>query len=218
MTRRVFGSKKGNGVPELVDSDSDDGFVKLDASGDTSGYGNVAETTKGSYTPQAFVGSTAQSIALSGPEELKKLQRKTPKMPPPMVKPPPPAPYIPIGHSIASSHNPISLADFDLLTVIGKGSFGKVLQVRKKSDNRIMAMKIIKKKHIFEHEQQFHTITERTILAAVPHPFIPRLHYAFQSPQKLYMAIDIANGGELFYHLHRFVFLLFCLFSTFPSS
>jgi serine/threonine protein kinase len=123
----------------------------------------------------------------------------------PPVPPPPPQPYIPLGHSIISSANPISTADFELISVVGRGSFGKVLQVRKKSDGRILAMKTITKRHIFEYEQEFHTITERTVLATVPHPFIPKLHYAFQTIHKLYMVLDYANGGELFTHLRRFV-------------
>jgi serine/threonine protein kinase len=37
------------------------------------------------------------------------------------------------------------------------------------------------------------TQTERTILANVRHPFIVCLHYAFQSPQKLYMVMDFVQ-------------------------
>ena len=30
-----------------------------------------------------------------------------------------------------------------------------------------------------------------------------RLHYAFQTPRKLYLVMDFLNGGELFIHLRR---------------
>ncbi len=36
----------------------------------------------------------------------------------------------------------VGVEDFDLLTVIGKGSFGKVLQVRKRDTGKIYAMKV----------------------------------------------------------------------------
>lgn len=45
------------------------------------------------------------------------------------------------------------------------------------------------------------------ILEKLNHPFIVKLHYAFQTPEKLYFVIDFLNGGELFWHLrkeHRF--------------
>jgi serine/threonine protein kinase len=30
-----------------------------------------------------------------------------------------------------------------------------------------------------------------------------KMHYAFQTEDKLYMVMDFLNGGELFYHLRR---------------
>jgi serine/threonine protein kinase len=29
------------------------------------------------------------------------------------------------------------------------------------------------------------------------------MHYAFQTPDKLYMVMDFLNGGELFFHLRK---------------
>jgi serum/glucocorticoid-regulated kinase 2 len=40
----------------------------------------------------------------------------------------------------------ISIEDFTLITVLGKGSYAKVILVRKKDNNKIYAMKVIKKK------------------------------------------------------------------------
>ena len=34
-------------------------------------------------------------------------------------------------------------------------------------------------------------------------PFIVKLQYAFQSPEKLYFVMEFLPGGELFYHLRR---------------
>jgi serum/glucocorticoid-regulated kinase 2 len=39
----------------------------------------------------------------------------------------------------------LTIEAFDLLKVIGKGSFGKVMQVRKKDTQRIYALKTIRK-------------------------------------------------------------------------
>ena len=97
----------------------------------------------------------------------------------------------------------VNLASFELLHCVGKGSFGKVFQVRKISDGKIYALKILKKIELYNKRQIEHTLTERRILATIKHPFMPRLHYAFQSDTKLYMVIDYANGGEIFYHLRR---------------
>ncbi|KAK2946999.1 putative protein kinase [Blattamonas nauphoetae] len=117
--------------------------------------------------------------------------------------PPPQNSTVPLGLSLTSDANTTSLADFELILLVGKGSFGKVLQVRHKPSNKIYALKILRKYELYQRGQQFHTLTERTILATVKNPFMPQLHYAFQTQHKLYMVIDYANGGELFFHLRR---------------
>ncbi|RKP35836.1 putative Serine/threonine-protein kinase gad8 [Dimargaris cristalligena] len=98
---------------------------------------------------------------------------------------------------------PLTIDAFDLLTVIGKGSFGKVMQVRKKDTDRIYAMKILKKSKIVMRSEVQHTLAERTVLAQINHPFIVPLKFSFQTPEKLYLVLAFINGGELFHHLQR---------------
>ena len=97
----------------------------------------------------------------------------------------------------------VSLDDFELIRVIGKGSFGKVTLVKKKDNDKMFAMKVLSKPNIIKRNQIEHTKTERNVLASINHPFIVRLHYAFQTEQKLYFVLDYAAGGELFFHLSR---------------
>jgi serum/glucocorticoid-regulated kinase 2 len=65
-------------------------------------------------------------------------------------------------------------------------------------------MKILKKTHLVKRRQIERTRTERKVLSVVNHPFIMKLHYAFQSDDKLYLVLDYCPGGELFFHLSRF--------------
>jgi len=102
-----------------------------------------------------------------------------------------------------SKKEKISLDDFELVKVIGKGSFGKVTLVRKKTDQKLFAMKVLSKPNIIKRKQVEHTKTERRVLGTINHPFIVRLHYAFQTEEKLYFVLDYAAGGELFFHLTR---------------
>ena len=97
----------------------------------------------------------------------------------------------------------VTLDDFALLAVIGKGSFGKVMQVRKKDNNKIYAMKVLRKDAIIARKQVAHTRSEKAILQKIDHPFIVNLHFAFQTDKKLYMILDYVNGGELFFHLKK---------------
>jgi hypothetical protein len=86
--------------------------------------------------------------------------------------------------------------DFKMLKIIGKGQFGKVVMVRKISNGRVYAMKIIGKEYFSE--------VERRILEGVRHPFISQLKYAFQTSKKLYYVMDYLRGGELFQLLRKF--------------
>ncbi|KAK8806980.1 hypothetical protein WA158_003739 [Blastocystis sp. Blastoise] len=104
---------------------------------------------------------------------------------------------------IKDDNKTITVKDFEILKVIGKGSFGKVFQVRKKDSGKIYAMKVLKKSCIEKKHQIEHTKTERNILGKVSHPFIVNLNYAFQTRDKLYFILDFCSGGELFYHLGK---------------
>eukprot|EP01130_Rhizamoeba_saxonica_P005468 TRINITY_DN2188_c0_g1_i1.p1 TRINITY_DN2188_c0_g1~~TRINITY_DN2188_c0_g1_i1.p1 ORF type:complete len:698 (-),score=167.40 TRINITY_DN2188_c0_g1_i1:73-2166(-) len=101
----------------------------------------------------------------------------------------------------------VDLDDFDLLSVIGRGAFGKVLLCRLSDDpnpNNVFAMKCILKKSLVRHEKEIeHTLAERSVMMKLNHPFLMKLHYTFQTEDKLFYIMDYINGGELFYHLQN---------------
>ncbi|NP_001296628.1 ribosomal protein S6 kinase 2 beta [Hydra vulgaris] len=94
---------------------------------------------------------------------------------------------------------------FELLKVLGQGSFGKVFMVRKivgKDAGHIYAMKVLKKATL-KVRDRVRTKMERDILAEVEHPFIVDLHYAFQTEGKLYLVLGFLRGGDLFTRLSK---------------
>lgn len=93
--------------------------------------------------------------------------------------------------------------DFDVISVVGKGSFGKVYEVRKRDTGEIFAMKEMNKEVIERENLLEHTFAEKSILQKLKHPFIVQLHYAFQTRDRLYLVLDFLSGGELFFHLSK---------------
>ncbi|CAK7270695.1 Serine/threonine-protein kinase [Sporothrix epigloea] len=96
--------------------------------------------------------------------------------------------------------------DFEILRLIGKGTFGQVYQVRKRDTRRIYAMKVLSKKKIVQKKEVAHTVGERNILvrtATSDSPFIVGLKFSFQTPSDLYLVTDYMSGGELFWHLQK---------------
>lgn len=73
----------------------------------------------------------------------------------------------------------ISAQDFELLKVIGRGGFSRVILCRKKDTGRLYAMKILKKSKIIREKKIKPILSERTILERLDHPFIIKLHWAF---------------------------------------
>ena len=100
--------------------------------------------------------------------------------------------------------------DYNILAVLGRGGYGKVLLVQKKQSNLkkdgqsvLYAMKVIRKAILTKEKQVERTLLERDIMARSSHPFVVNLHTAFQTPENLYMVMEFAQGGDLFTHLHR---------------
>jgi p70 ribosomal S6 kinase len=95
--------------------------------------------------------------------------------------------------------------DFELLRVIGMGSFGKVLQVRQKQSQQVLAMKVISKRLLKRKSGYIeNVVAERNILTKISrHPFIVSMHCSFQTREKLFIIMDFLAGGELFLRLGR---------------
>ncbi|KAJ7079873.1 kinase-like domain-containing protein [Mycena crocata] len=94
--------------------------------------------------------------------------------------------------------------DFEFLKLIGRGTSGKVFQVRKRDTRRIYAIKILSKKEIVVKNQVAHTVSERKILErSIESPFLVGLKFSFQTDADLYLVTDFISGGELYWHLQR---------------
>ena len=195
----------------------------------TAGGANAASTASGSSAPPPQSQQQSQQQQQSLLPSDSRRQSQSPSIPAHPLPPP--------------SRPSVGLDDFELMSVLGTGSFGKVLLVRRRrpphvalassidaaaacaaaallppplltpsasaaacmveDEGRLYAMKVLAKRNIMERNQVAHTLTERRVLTYTRHPFIVGLHYAFQTRDKLFLVLEFAAGGELFYHLSR---------------
>ena len=132
--------------------------------------------------------------------------------------------------SSTSSQEQLGPSDFEVLSVLGRGTYGKVpaalallggarprrasgsslatavsqvLLVKKRTGGTLYAMKVLHKADILKRNQLRHTLTERSVLQSVRHPFIVHMHFSFQSAHQLFLVMSYLAGGELFFHLRR---------------
>ncbi|XP_066297510.1 protein kinase C iota type-like isoform X4 [Branchiostoma lanceolatum] len=98
----------------------------------------------------------------------------------------------------------IGLDEFDLMRVIGRGSYAKVLMVRLRKTQRIYAMKVVKKELVNDDEDIDWVQTEKHVFeTASNHPFLVGLHSCFQTESRLFFVIEFVNGGDLMFHMQR---------------
>lgn len=103
-----------------------------------------------------------------------------------------------------SSERKLTIHDFDFLSTLGTGTFGRVRLVKFKHDNSDpMALKMLKKTEIIRLKQVDHVKSEKKILESIHHPFIVELQGTFQTESHVFMLLDYACGGELFSLLRR---------------
>ncbi|CAF1082433.1 unnamed protein product [Adineta steineri] len=121
-------------------------------------------------------------------------------------------------HNSTSTSPIISLQDFELLKVIGRGSYAKVFLAEyrprhlrnnnnKNNNNqtpRLYAMKVIKKSIVNDDEDIDWIQCEKNVFEkATNHPFLVGLHSCFQTASRLFFVIEFVTGGDLMYHMQR---------------
>lgn len=106
----------------------------------------------------------------------------------------------------APKRRKVSLDDFVLLKVLGKGNFGKVLLSKSKNTDRLCAIKVLKKDHIIQnHDIESARAEKKVFLLATKakHPFLTNLFCSFQTENRIYFAMEFIGGGDLMWHVQN---------------
>lgn len=113
-------------------------------------------------------------------------------------------PNVSLDKSYETSLSKVSIEDFVIHKILGKGEFGKVLLVKKKNTlNAYFAMKIIRKVEMYAAKMSANIKLEKQVLQKANSPFIVNLFYFFQTPTKIYFVMEYLSGGDLFHFLRK---------------
>uniref|UniRef100_A0A673CXA9 protein kinase C n=1 Tax=Sphaeramia orbicularis TaxID=375764 RepID=A0A673CXA9_9TELE len=107
------------------------------------------------------------------------------------------------------SRGPLSLQDFKLIAVLGRGHFGKVLLSEYKRTSSLYAIKALKKGDIVARDEVESLMCEKRIFETVNgshHPFLVNLFACFQTPEHVCFVMEYTAGGDLMMHIHADVF------------
>jgi serum/glucocorticoid-regulated kinase 2 len=99
--------------------------------------------------------------------------------------------------------NDVNENDFEIISTLGKGYFGKVFLVEKKIDKKLFALKVISKLEIVKKNFFDNLKNEKNIMEKIKNPFVVNLEYCFATPAYVFFVMKFKQGGELYYHLRK---------------
>jgi serine/threonine protein kinase len=97
----------------------------------------------------------------------------------------------------------LGLADFEIVRILGRGTYGKVALVKHRESGQLFAMKAMSKALLAEDGNIQQILAERDILLRNQHPFLVAAHFTFQTDSKIFLLLDYVPGGELFQRLRE---------------
>ena len=85
------------------------------------------------------------------------------------------------GNLLDDGDKGIGYNSFQIIEILGQGTFGKVFKVKSKDepDSDEFAMKVLKKAFLVKNNHLRYAITEANILKLSNHPFVIKLHFSF---------------------------------------
>ncbi|CAB3399976.1 unnamed protein product [Caenorhabditis bovis] len=194
----------------------------------TSAYGE-SSSSRGNSSSNHQSSSSQQPCSSAQPVEKSFHPRKSAKkkevMPPPATKEQLVVDNIPEGkvdpvpvpavrqHSLDYFANgrgsALSIDDFRLISVLGRGHFGKVILSQHNASRNYYALKILKKGDILGRDEVESLLVEKRIFEVASrarHPFLVNLHGCFQTPEHVFFVMEYSMGGDLMRHIHDDVF------------
>uniref|UniRef100_A0AAY4DXT1 protein kinase C n=1 Tax=Denticeps clupeoides TaxID=299321 RepID=A0AAY4DXT1_9TELE len=103
----------------------------------------------------------------------------------------------------------IQIEDFNCISVLGRGHFGKVLLAEYKNTGKLYAIKALKKGDVVTRDEVDSLMCEKRIFETVNgsrHPFLVNLHGCFQTCDHVCFVMEYSSGGDLMTHIHTNIF------------
>ena len=100
----------------------------------------------------------------------------------------------------------VTYDDFEIISVIGRGSVGKILLVKNRKNGKYYAMKSMRKDQLVSEGIINNILIEKNILTNAHCEFLLTLNYYFQTPERIYYVCPFIKGGDLYHKLKQDIF------------
>ncbi|KAK6458160.1 kinase-like domain-containing protein [Scheffersomyces xylosifermentans] len=112
-----------------------------------------------------------------------------------------PAATFPTTPGVNKPSSNLSLQDFELGRILGKGKLGKVYCAKHKQSGYIVALKVMSKADLVELKLEKNFRREIEIQTNLIHSKISRLYGFFHDHKNVYLILEYSINGELYQHL-----------------
>ncbi|XP_008192074.1 serine/threonine-protein kinase N isoform X5 [Tribolium castaneum] len=173
----------------------------------------------------AVLPETPPPVPTAPPPIAKKRMCVTPPPVPPRLDPEPPLEAVnvarrPVARELGyrdsayesrrhSQYTGMSIDNFKLISVLGRGHFGKVILSQYRNTGEYFAIKALKKGDIIARDEVESLLSEKRIFEvanSIRHPFLVNLFACFQTEAHVCFVMEYAAGGDLMMHIHADVF------------
>ncbi|KOM57193.1 hypothetical protein LR48_Vigan11g022500 [Vigna angularis] len=90
------------------------------------------------------------------------------------------------------------LGKYELGKTIGEGSFAKVKFAKNVENGNHVAIKILDRSHVLSHKMTEQLKKEISAMKIINHPNVVKIYEVMASKTKIYIVLELINGGELF--------------------
>lgn len=87
---------------------------------------------------------------------------------------------------------------YELGKTIGEGSFAKVKLAKNVENGDYVAIKILDRDHVLKHKMMDQLKREISAMKMINHPNVIKIFEVMASKTKIYIVLELVNGGELF--------------------
>lgn len=108
--------------------------------------------------------------------------------------------------TVINTDNRSGIKDFNFISVLGRGSFGKVLLAQHKITKKNYAIKCLKKDVIIKDDDLDCVFNEKRALSlktANKPDFLVNLNCVFQTVDRIFFVMDFVSGGDLMFHIQK---------------
>ncbi|XP_026103588.1 serine/threonine-protein kinase N2-like isoform X1 [Carassius auratus] len=115
----------------------------------------------------------------------------------------------PVSQPTPQRKEGVQMEDFNCISVLGRGHFGKVLLAEFKRTGKLYAIKALKKGDVVTRDEVDSLMCEKRIFETINvsrHPFLVNLYGCFQTPDHVCFVMEYSPGGDLMTHIHNSIF------------